>query len=311
MLTLRSPLQRSFGLRLFAAFAAFASLSSAACSSSESSTFDGGGGGSDAGSQNDDGGPSFHFDAASDSSGTQSGDLLVTIRDFKLYDANDPSTVADFENVPKTDQNGNPNPNYFGPWDDKVIVADLLGVDSKPVYKTPSGVTLTTHGAAAFDKWYRDVVGTNVHVDYPLHLTSGAGGSYSYDSEKTGVALSAQDPTKMFFPIDDGTAYATAFGNQGDPHNYSFTAELHTTFAYKGGEYFQFRGDDDVFVFIDKKLVINVGGIHGPETAQVQIDTLGLTKGSTYPLDFFSAERHKTGSNILFTTTLDLKPAPR
>jgi fibro-slime domain-containing protein len=289
-----------------------AGLAMSACSSSESSTFDGGGGnGNDSGSPSDDGGPSFHFDAASDAGGSTTGDLLVTIRDFKLYDASDPKTVADFENVPKTDQNGNPNPNYFGPWDDHVIVADLLGADGKPAYKTPSGVTLTTHGAAAFDTWYHDVAGTNVHVDYPLHLTPGAGGSSSYDSEKTGVALSAQDPTKMFFPIDDGTAYATPFGNQGDPHNYSFTVELHTTFAYKGGEYFQFRGDDDVFVYVDKKLVINLGGIHGPETAQVLIDSLGLAKGSSYTLDFFSAERHKTGSNILFTTTLDLKPAPR
>ena len=307
MLTLRNPVVRSLVIPSLASLAAFLP----ACSSSESSTFDGGGAGGDGGSQNDDGGPSLHFDAAPDAGGTQSGDLLVTIRDFKLYDANDPSTVADFENVPETDQNGNPNPNYFGPWDDHVIVADMLGADGKPVYKTPGGVTLTTHGAAAFDKWYRDVAGTNVHVDYPLHLTPGTGGSSSFDSEKTGVPLSAQDPTKMFFPIDDGTPYQTAFGNQGDPHNYSFTVELHTTFAYKGGEYFQFRGDDDVFVFVDKRLVINLGGVHGPETAQVQIDTLGLTKGSSYTLDFFSAERHKTGSNILFTTTLDLKPAPR
>ena len=37
------------------------------------------------------------------------------------------------------------------------------------------------------------------------------------------------------------------------------------------------------------------------------MDTLGLTKGQQYPLDFFSAERHVVGSNILFQTTLGLR----
>jgi fibro-slime domain-containing protein len=85
--------------------------------------------------------------------------------------------------------------------------------------------------------------------------------------------------------------------------------EIHTLFTYKGGETFEFRGDDDVFVFINKKRVINLGGVHGPETASVAVDSLGLTIGQEYPLDFFSAERHVTGSNIKFETTLELRPA--
>ena len=59
-------------------------------------------------------------------------------------------------------------------------------------------------------------------------------------------------------------------------------------------------------VYIDNKLVINLGGIHGVETKNVLIDSLGLTKGKTYPLDFFYAERHVVASNLLITTTLDL-----
>jgi fibro-slime domain-containing protein len=61
-----------------------------------------------------------------------------------------------------------------------------------------------------------------------------------------------------------------------------------------------------VFVYIDKKLVINLGGIHARQQADVAIDSLGLTKGTEYPLDFFSAERHVTQSNMLITTTLGL-----
>jgi len=237
------------------------------------------------------------------------GNLTVTIRDFKIYSAGDTSTNPDFENTPKTDQSGAPNTSYLGPWDDHEIVASDLDDKSKPVYKNATGTTLTTHGKAAFDMWFRDVAGTNIPVPYPLKLTQDANGAFAFDSNVSGVPLSATDSTKEFFPIDDDTMYKTAFGNQGNTHNYSFTVELHTTFIYHGGEFFHFRGDDDVFVFINKKLQINLGGIHGPETADVQIDTLGLTKEQEYPLDFFYAERHVTGSNLLVTTSLGLKPA--
>jgi len=77
-------------------------------------------------------------------------------------------------------------------------------------------------------------------------------------------------------------------------------------FTYNGGETFHFSGDDDVFVYIDNKRGIKLGGIHSREQADVSIDSLGLTKGQTYPLDFFSTERHVTQSNLLITTTLGL-----
>jgi len=171
-------------------------------------------------------------DGASDTTGPTSSTLTATIRDFKVYAASDPNTDPDFENVPPDGTSG--------PWDDREIVTDVLGSDGKPVYKS-STKTVTTHGKDAFDKWFRDVPSVNFVVHYPIVLTPGADGSFNYDSEKTGIALSASDPTKNFFPIDDGTPYATPFGNQGSPHNYSFTVELHTTFVYHGGEFFSFR----------------------------------------------------------------------
>jgi fibro-slime domain-containing protein len=278
-----------------------------ACSDGSVSIFEAGGdaapgtGGFDA-AAGDGGAPGTFGEGGTlaDTGAPSTGVLTATIRDFKLYAAADPSTNPDFENVPPGDG-----------WDDRDIVGPALGTDGKPVYKsTTGGKTLTTHGKAAFDAWYRDVPGTNLSVAFPMPLLPNADGSFSYDSNVNGVPLSAADPRKMFFPIDDGGPHATAFGNQGDPHNYSFTLELHTAFTYKGGEVFSFRGDDDVFVYIDDALVIDVGGIHVPEQAEIQIDTLKLVKGTEHRLDFFSAERHKTYSNILFTTTLGLRPAP-
>jgi fibro-slime domain-containing protein len=237
-----------------------------------------------------------------------SGELMVIIRDFRLYNPNDPSTNPDFENMPQVDQDGNPSTTYIGSLHDQQIVADTLGADGKPVYKNPDGKSLTTHGKAAFDQWFRDVPGTNIRVNYPLQLTSDPFGYFVYDSQQVGVPLDPDGgrPFPMFLPINDGSPYATSFGNEGQAHNYSFTLELHTRFIYRGGEFFTFRGDDDVFVYIDKKLVINLGGIHEEATADLKIDTLGLTKGKEYPLDFFYAERHQDRSNLFLTTSLGL-----
>ena len=112
--------------------------------------------------------------------------------------------------------------------------------------------------------------------------------------------------SSRFYPLDD-VETDEEFQNDmdGNPRNFGFTTELHTSFEYKGGETFTFRGDDDVFVFIDEKLVVDLGGVHGPEEGTVELDELGLTKGEVYHFDLFQAERNPVGSNFRIETTLD------
>lgn len=171
---------------------------------------------------------------------------------------------------------------------DPGIVQDVLGGDGKPVYA--GGTAGTTTGAANFDQWYRDVAGVNVNLPVQIPLTDNGDGSYSFD-----------DPA--FFPID-----GQGLGDEGNAHNYHFTLELHTQFTYQGGEVFTFRGDDDLFTFINGRLGIDLGGVHGPLQGSIDLDamagTLGIVPGGTYDLDFFFAERHTSESNFRIETTI-------
>jgi len=171
------------------------------------------------------------------------------------------------------------------------IVASTLGSDDKPVY-AHTGATATVVGPDTFNQWYRDVDGINISttLNIPLTPSTTSKGVYGYSNT-------------AFFPID-----GQLFGNEGLEHNYSFTAEIATSFLYSGGETFTFSGDDDVFVFINRILAIDLGGIHSSLSQTVDLDAqankLGIGKGKVYAMHIFFAERHPTGSDFVVETTI-------
>ena len=157
-------------------------------------------------------------------------------------------------------------------------------------------------GGANFDEWYRDIPGVNLSTAVTLTLVRQADDTYVF-SDKTDPLYKARGG---FFPIDD-----QLFGRSParPKHNYHFTTELHARFTYDAaaGQVFKFTGDDDIWVFVNGRLVVDLGGTHGPEEQFVDMTRLGLIDGKRYSLDIFHAERQTNGSNFRFQTDLFLE----
>jgi fibro-slime domain-containing protein len=225
--------------------------------------------------------------------------IPILYRDFRYSSATDPTGHPDFENRIA---------------DDKGVVNSLLDSNSKPVFKK-AGSTLST--AVNYCWWYNDAdcaatKGPNPYEKEVYLDAAGLPTTLTLNQMTVSGKLVYRYNNQYFYNLD-GLGWNTGASpqtgtdcNGSGPHNFSFTSELHFPFTYQGGETFDFTGDDDVWVFVNGQLVVDLGGVHSAETGSITLDaaaatTYNLTVGNIYEIAMFQAERHTCASTYELT----------
>ena len=175
---------------------------------------------------------------------------------------------------------------FHGSHDDFDNAADWTAYEVvSPIDATRKPAKSSENGPLHLEEWYQNLEGTNMPFAVDLWLEP-VGETFVFDSA-------------AFFPLAEW----------GNMDAYFFSTELHTNFEYKGGEVFTFRGDDDVLVYINGHIGVNLSGVHTAQEGSVVLDEVaaefGLTIGGVYTFDLFQAERQADQSNFRLETTLD------
>ena len=176
------------------------------------------------------------------------------------------------------DSQGNPiAPNMFG-----TATGDVAGT-------TGPAKNGGIYSAQSYDQWFADVMGANLSAPSTITLTKNSDDVWEYH-------------TNDIHPIDN-----LMFGNEGKKHNNNYTYSITAQFTHHAGEhrFVEFKGDDDVWVYIDGKLAMDLGGLTAGVKQYLDVDRLSLSDGQQHTLNFFYAQRQENRTVFNLRTNLD------
>lgn len=142
----------------------------------------------------------------------------------------------------------------------------------------------------------------------------------------------AAGQTQTVYYQDDGTLTTTTGKDSYVNRNFNYVLSSKGEFVYHAENelFFDFEGDDDVYLFINGELVLDIGSAHSIDTVHIDIneyvnwaketlndssasaadkaraEKLNLVEGNTYNFSFFYMERHGYGANMRISNNFKL-----
>jgi len=170
--------------------------------------------------------------------------------------------------------------------------AATLTAEGKPQLGTHGGATGTpVASAATVAEWWN----SPQNMEYTITLPEVSPGVWKLDQDVNG-----------FHPLD-----GLLYGNEGAAHNYFWAWESNSLgFVYQPGQYLVWFAHNDSLAYINGQKVLHRkwgdgGGANPAAVARVDLDTLGLTPGQTYPLRMFIASRENS-TRVYFETNIPI-----
>lgn len=176
------------------------------------------------------------------------------------------------------------------------------------------------------------IYGMAVDAYKSIVLTDNGTGTYSFEAGYSGTKKDVRYDRESgtiyngtnggdesgFYPLEDlgyeqpGLLTATSKVNNG-AKNGSFTLRGESQFVYNKDSnlYFTFTGDDDVYMYINGILALDLGGAHGRNSKTVNLNDLdatkyGLKEGQVATFTFFYMERCSDASTFGIETNMEL-----
>ena len=169
---------------------------------------------------------------------------------------------------------------------------------------------------SAYDGSVYDVASGAIYNSQTDHVTTREGTTYVRGNLQ---AENRFDPISGKYFGNNGNKYLEVVDpNQTDithyynSSNYNLTLEGHAQFIFYEDDnlFFNFTGDDDVYLYINGVRVLDMGGGHAISKCGIKLNDVktlcGLKDGQVYDFDFYYMERHGTAANFGIETNIKI-----